>query len=39
MDPNNFRHAKREEEGPKFQKFGKTVAAATTGDYLVNPDL
>ena len=28
------------EEGPKFKKFGgKTVAAATIGDYLVNLDL
>ena len=25
--------------GPKFKKFGETVAAATIGDYLVNLDL
>ena len=39
MDPNDSRQDKNYEEGPKFQKFGKTVAAATIGDYLVNLDL
>ena len=39
MDPNNFRQDKNWEEGPKLQKIGKTVAAATIGNYLVNLDL
>ena len=39
MDPNNSRQGKNLQEGPKFQKLGKIVAAATIGDYLVNLDL
>ena len=39
-DPDDQTNVKNHEEGPKtLRNLGRTVAAATTGDYLVNLDL
>ena len=39
MKPNNPRQDKIKKGGSQILEFGKKVAAATIGDYLVNPDL
>ena len=39
MNPHTPRKDKIKRRDQNFKKFGKTVAAATIGDYLVNLDL
>ena len=39
INPNTPRQDKIKRRVQNFKKFGKKVAAATIGDYLVNPDL